>query len=71
MRRHFSHTAGVQQVRAFSKWLKSHPHTHKIVIAGNHDATVERMQTIEGLAQVSSQLKKHAQKVLALHLMLP
>ena len=53
MHRHFSHRGGINQVRAFSKWLQSLPHGHKIVIAGNHDATVERMQTIEGLAQVS------------------
>lgn len=31
-----------RQTYAFAKWLGSHPHKHKIAIAGNHDRFAER-----------------------------
>lgn len=30
-----------KQIRAFAKWMKSLPHKHKVVIAGNHDLMFE------------------------------
>eukprot|EP00656_Telonema_subtile_P016431 TRINITY_DN18679_c0_g1_i2.p1 TRINITY_DN18679_c0_g1~~TRINITY_DN18679_c0_g1_i2.p1 ORF type:complete len:328 (-),score=39.27 TRINITY_DN18679_c0_g1_i2:71-1054(-) len=37
----FTNTGEAEQVQDFSEWLLSLPHTHKIVIAGNHDVTFE------------------------------
>jgi len=36
----FTNTGELQQIEAFSEWMKSLPHEHKIVIAGNHDITL-------------------------------
>eukprot|EP01118_Nematostelium_gracile_P014296 TRINITY_DN5538_c0_g1_i1.p1 TRINITY_DN5538_c0_g1~~TRINITY_DN5538_c0_g1_i1.p1 ORF type:complete len:276 (+),score=59.09 TRINITY_DN5538_c0_g1_i1:74-901(+) len=37
----FSMTGDTRQIQQFSDFLKSLPHKHKIVIAGNHDVTFE------------------------------
>jgi len=37
----FTEMGSLQEVEEFSAWLKRLPHTHKIVIAGNHDVTFE------------------------------
>lgn len=36
----FTNTGELQQIKAFSEWMGSLPHKHKIVIAGNHDVTL-------------------------------
>lgn len=37
-----THTGRAKQVQGTMKWLKSQPHPHKIIIAGNHDLTLDR-----------------------------
>jgi len=37
----FSNTGRPEEIAAFSKWFASQPHRRKIVIAGNHDLTMD------------------------------
>ena len=37
---------GVSELAAFNEWLGRQPHTHKVVIAGNHDWAFERSPTL-------------------------
>lgn len=37
----FTNTGEVEQIVSFSRWLEAYPATHKIVIAGNHDMTLD------------------------------
>jgi predicted phosphodiesterase len=38
----FTMDGNLRDVAAFGEWVRSLPHAHKIVIAGNHDLTFER-----------------------------
>eukprot|EP01094_Clydonella_sp_ATCC50884_P022919 TRINITY_DN5376_c0_g1_i2.p1 TRINITY_DN5376_c0_g1~~TRINITY_DN5376_c0_g1_i2.p1 ORF type:complete len:249 (-),score=51.60 TRINITY_DN5376_c0_g1_i2:831-1577(-) len=38
----FSNTGETEQVQSLVEWLRTQPHTYKIVIAGNHDLTFDR-----------------------------
>jgi len=37
----FTNTGEVEQVRSFAEWLQAYPAAHKVVIAGNHDITMQ------------------------------
>ena len=37
----FSGTGTLKQVISFTKWFASQPHPHKILVAGNHDITLD------------------------------
>jgi len=37
----FSNTGTRKEIKQFNKWLGKLPHAHKIVIAGNHDTTMD------------------------------
>ena len=37
----FSGTGGIKQLEEFCNWMESLPHKHKIVIAGNHELSLE------------------------------
>jgi len=36
-----TNTGELEQIESFNKWLSTYPATHKIVIAGNHDTTLD------------------------------
>lgn len=37
----FSDTGELEVVRSFAEWLRAYPASHKVVIAGNHDVTLD------------------------------
>lgn len=38
----FTEDGTIQELKAFSKWLKKLPHKHKIICAGNHEFCIEK-----------------------------
>ena len=36
-----TNTGGLKEIREFCSWMATLPHQHKIVIAGNHDITLD------------------------------
>lgn len=47
----FSRMGGTTEVKKFCEWMRSLPHTHKIVIAGNHDVTMEENFDVAGFGK--------------------
>jgi hypothetical protein len=43
LNRHFSTSYSVRKVKAVARWLGTLPHRHKFIIAGNHDAVLEKL----------------------------
>jgi hypothetical protein len=49
----FTMNGNLRKVRAFGSWLRSLPHAHKIVVAGNHELTFEQ-QPRRALAELGN-----------------
>eukprot|EP01060_Flectonema_neradi_P011945 TRINITY_DN1888_c0_g1_i1.p1 TRINITY_DN1888_c0_g1~~TRINITY_DN1888_c0_g1_i1.p1 ORF type:complete len:294 (+),score=46.03 TRINITY_DN1888_c0_g1_i1:42-884(+) len=45
-----TNTGELCQLQAFNQWLGTLPHKHKIVIAGNHDLTLDKESYTKGMA---------------------
>ena len=47
----FTNTGELDQIQKFNEWLGRQPHKHKIIIAGNHDLTLDRSSYTNSFAK--------------------